>query len=399
MEIKLTKSIITLIIIFVVGYIFIFISVIRQESEIDKFGHIKLKLESSNRELEAKSNEIKRLYSKISLLEETHNINDYKPLIKSSSTSNEVTNPISNDIITSTLSNTGYKPIRPGIIILGMHRSGTSVIGGLINKMGLNTGGPLIAAGKDNEKGFFERIDVVLENDELMKKQGVHYSWHTHKYDNLVGLKDAITGMNGNEFKEGKRGLAFLNNKANEPWMLKDPRLCLTLRTWLPLLNFIPAILFTYRHPMDVALSLNTRYEHFQIGKGLRLWYIYNRRAVEQSNDLCRVVASHKNVMSNPKIELDRIYNELIDCGVNVPNKVSDKDLLGFVDPKLQHGKTGVADHSCDQDLKTIALPDKFRTSEAMHIGLYRESMRVFCAFENGNAFKSSFKWDMTIQE
>lgn len=396
MEIKLTKSILTLVIIFIIGYFLIFLSVIRQESEIDNFGHIKLKLDESKRELETKSNEIKRLYSQISLLEETHNKNDYKPLLKSALSSNEIN---TNNIISSKTSNAGYKSIRPGVIILGMHRSGTSVIGGLINKMGLNTGGPLIAAGKDNEKGFFERIDVVLENDELMKKQGIHYAWKTHKYDNLIGLKDAIDGMNGNEFREGKRGLAFLNNKASEPWMLKDPRLCLTLRTWLPLLNFIPAILFTYRHPMDVALSLNTRYEHFQIGKGLRLWYIYNRRAVEQSNDLCRVVASHKNVMSNPKIELDRIYNELIDCGVNVPNKVSDKDLLGFIDPKLQHGKTGVADHSCDQDINTLELPEKFRSTESANIGLYRETMRAFCAFENGNAFKSSFKWDMTIQE
>jgi len=31
---------------------------------------------------------------------------------------------------------------RPGVIILGMHRSGTSIIGGLMNKMGLKTGGP-----------------------------------------------------------------------------------------------------------------------------------------------------------------------------------------------------------------------------------------------------------------
>ena len=59
----------------------------------------------------------------------------------------------------------------PGVIILGMHRSGTSVVGGVMNKMGLNTGGPLIQPAEDNAKGFFERIDVVLQNDEIMKKQ------------------------------------------------------------------------------------------------------------------------------------------------------------------------------------------------------------------------------------
>jgi hypothetical protein len=31
-------------------------------------------------------------------------------------------------------------------------------------------------------------------------------------------------------FNEGRRALTFLNNKRNYPWMLKDPRLCVTIR-------------------------------------------------------------------------------------------------------------------------------------------------------------------------
>ena len=148
--------------------------------------------------------------------------------------------------------------IRPGVIVLGMHRSGTSILGGLVNKMGFETGGPLIRPAEDNEKGFFERIDVVLENDELMSKQGVQYGWKTHMFERKLAVQHIMS--NQVPFVEGKRGLEFLNNPSNYPWMLKDPRLCITLRAWLPLLNFYPAILFSYRHPMDVALSLHTRY-------------------------------------------------------------------------------------------------------------------------------------------
>jgi hypothetical protein len=214
--------------------------------------------------------------------------------------------------------------IRPGVIILGMHRSGTSVIGGLANKMGLNTGGPLIAPAEDNKKGFFERIDVVLQNDELMKHQSVHYAWHTAKYDALKGLQDVLMHR-GEIFREGERGLNFLNNAANYPWMLKDPRLCITLRTWLPLLNFIPAVLFTYRHPFDVALSMHKRTtENFKISKVLKMWYVYNKRAIEQSNDLCRVVSTHRLMMTQPNVELKRIYEELHECGVAVPHEVAE---------------------------------------------------------------------------
>lgn len=322
-------------------------------------------------------------------------------------------------------SNSNYtEGYHPGVIVLGMHRSGTSVLGGLLNKMGLATGGPLISPGKDNEKGFFERIDVVLQNDYLMKRQKIHYAFSTYKYNPLIGLKDILTNydydydtysnINSNTFynsnpllktnsnyynqnkffKEGSRGLLFLNNKNNYPWMLKDPRLCITLRTWLPLLSFTPAIIFTYRHPYDVALSLNKReQEHFRIGKGLRMWYTYNKLAILQSNDLCRVITSHRKVMSTPTEEFDRIYNDLHSCGVPVPRKLLLNDIQSFIDLKLQHGRSSLIDDSCHQSIETLVPPSSWVPENKEQLGLYRETMRVYCAMEDGTAFSPHFIW------
>lgn len=290
--------------------------------------------------------------------------------------------------------------IRPGVIILGMHRSGTSLVGGLVNKMGLKTGGPLIQAASDNEKGFFERIDVVLQDDYLMQKQGVHYSFRTFKYDPVTGLKHILMNEDEKFFKEGKRGLAFLNNPSSYPWMLKDPRLCITLRTWLPLLKFVPAILFAYRHPFDVAMSLHKReFEKFEFAKGLKLWYVYNRRAVQQSNDLCRVVTSHRLVMQQPKEQFDRIYDELHECGVDVPHKLTTEEIQSFIDIKLQHGRSTLKDKSCEADLSSLVPPSGWPTSEPKHITLYRECMRVYCAMEDGSAFTKAFSWDETVKD
>jgi hypothetical protein len=48
---------------------------------------------------------------------------------------------------------------RTGFVVLGMHRSGTSMLAGLlVTGFGYNTGGPLIGSKFDNEKGFFERL-------------------------------------------------------------------------------------------------------------------------------------------------------------------------------------------------------------------------------------------------
>lgn len=287
---------------------------------------------------------------------------------------------------------------RPGLIVLGMHRSGTSIVGGLLNKMGLNAGGPLIKAASDNAKGFFERIDVVLQNDAIFAMQHVDYSYGMHKYDAKLGLKHVLAGEV--KFKEGERGLKFLNSAENYPWMLKDPRLCISLRTWLPLLNFVPAILFTYRHPMDVAHSLNTRYEKFPYGRTLRMWYIYNKRAIRQSHDLCRVTTSHQRIMNQPDAELERIYNDLRSCGVPVPRTLSKVEIADFVDPKLQHGKSALKDASCEKDNKSLQIPsDIWQTKEEKHLVLYREVMRVFCAMEDGSAYKYDFHWDDSIQD
>jgi hypothetical protein len=289
--------------------------------------------------------------------------------------------------------------VRPGVIILGMHRSGTSLAGGLINKMGLKTGGPLIGPAEDNAKGFFERIDVVLQNDYIMKKQGIHYAFATYRYDALTGLKDVLND-DGSFFKEGHRGLKFLNNPDNYPWMLKDPRLCITFRTWLPLLNFIPAILFTYRHPLDVAMSMHKReFERFEVQRGLKMWYVYNRRAVQQSNDLCRIVTSHRLVMQQPRIEFDRIYSELKSCGVEVPHQLTDEEIKDFIDIKLQHGQSTLKDKVCESDLSTLHPPESWQTTDPKHLTLYREVMRVYCALENRSAFEKSFVWDETIKD
>jgi len=87
------------------------------------------------------------------------------------------------------------------------------------------------------------------------------------------------------------------------PWALKDPRLCLTLRFWLPLLSsgksvssnrestlggrgVAPAVLFTYRHPVEVAKSLQKR-EGFGIKRGLLLWLAYNEMVLSSTECFC----------------------------------------------------------------------------------------------------------------
>ena len=375
--------------ILVIGYIIIFASVFSSPRKATGGGNeVQVELERLQRLVSVKNVELDRLRTELT-----------KAVSSQSHTALPSPAPSPLPVAEVVVAALPHPAIRPGVVILGMHRSGTSIVGGLLNQMGLNVGGPLIQAAEDNAKGFFERIDVVLQNDYLMKKQTVHYAWNTQKYDAHLGLKHALEGEETPWFSEGRRGLAFLNNANNEPWMLKDPRLCITLRTWLGLLNQVPAVLFTYRHPLDVALSLHKReFEQYRIARGLKMWYVYNMRGIQNSHDLCRIVASHKRVMIQPQVELDRIYEQLRICGVAVPHKLTPAQIADFIDIKLQHGRTTLKDSTCGSDLATIKPPETWPTNEQEHIELYREVMRVYCAMEDGSAFSTSFRFktDMT---
>jgi hypothetical protein len=293
-----------------------------------------------------------------------------------------------------------------GFIVLGMHRSGTSMLSGLlVTSCEYKVGGPLIGASFDNEKGFYERIDIVLQNDEFMNKQGVWWSSNVNHYDYQKALKDKET--KAITFDHGKPGLAFLDNPSSAPWLQKDPRMCITLKTWLELMNNAPAVVFTYRHPLEVAMSLKKRERNFSLEHGLRLWIVYNMRAIQNSKGLCVVKSSNDAIMKDPLAEVQRISDELTrTCKVPAPpNRVLQEDVDKFVDPSLQHnnnkrraeeqtkkviaeyndGKCLVMDYETDTEEGT--------TNRERELKLYGQAMKIYCDFQSEKAYEDDYEW------
>ena len=292
-----------------------------------------------------------------------------------------------------------FRAHRPGVMILGMHRSGTSMLSGLVYKMGFQIGDSIMKASKYNPKGYFENLDIVYQNECFFTMQKVNYSSNLYRYNAFQALKDYMNkGETILSCRYGKNALSFFNNATNYPWMMKDPRLCITIRTWLPLLNFIPAVLFTYRHPLDVALSMHKRDPHLiSISKGLRLWYVYNKRAVTQTHDLCRVITSYSRLMRSTHNELNYIYQKLRECGVPVKKKPLAKDLSSFVDVSLQHRKT--ENSTCERKVFSPKVPPSgWDPLEKYDVSLYREVIRAYCALEDGTAFHPGFTWNSAIR-
>ena len=161
------------------------------------------------------------------------------------------------------------------ILVLGMHRSGTSMVARLLNMMGAYFAPEGISTGvnQENPKGFWERRDVRALNDMMLHSAGA--DWHRLSGFSLEKVPEPSLA----QFKR-EAAKIILDMDAHRPWFLKEPRLCVLAPLWLELLEF-PVCVLVNRSPLEVAKSLEMR-NGFPLALGLALWERYNTAAIER---------------------------------------------------------------------------------------------------------------------
>lgn len=161
------------------------------------------------------------------------------------------------------------------IFIVSMHRSGSSLLAGLLEENGFYLGSEeeLIGAREDNKKGFKERHDVIQLNESILKQSGSKFSSSIPDVDFDFNSVDIST-----ELKK-------LKNKFYETniTLIKDPRICLLLPQWLEIFPEAK-IIFLHRNPLEVAESLYRRQKMPRTG-GLALWEYYTSHALNSLKD------------------------------------------------------------------------------------------------------------------
>lgn len=216
------------------------------------------------------------------------------------------------------------------IIVLGMHRAGTSAITRLINLMGASLGpeAQLLPATPDNPKGYWERIDVLQLHEWVLEQ--LNADWH------LVASVDPHTI--DPELREGftRRARAILTDMdSHQPWVMKDPRLCLLLPLWLPLLT-APVCVHIVRHPLATARSLEKR-DGFPLHFGMTLWEQYMAGALLASAGLPRFAVSYEQLMAQPVATVRALYDRLGERQVRGLRLPAEPEIRGFLDSDLQH--------------------------------------------------------------
>ena len=105
------------------------------------------------------------------------------------------------------------------LVVVGMHRSGTSMITQWLYRSGFHLGDQLNGPGVGNAEGHFEDMDFVTFHEAVLKAQGLPES----------GLIDEPVKSLSLLEKEKLKALIAIKNKVNDEWGWKDPRTCLFL--------------------------------------------------------------------------------------------------------------------------------------------------------------------------
>jgi hypothetical protein len=155
------------------------------------------------------------------------------------------------------------------IIILGMHRSGTSCLTGCLKSYGLELGN-VSDFNKNNLKGNQENREVFKLNEKVLNhNQG---NWHTPPSSPLSWTQEHL--------QEQQQLLQYYNG-LKKPWGIKDPRMVLVFSFWQHQLPKSTGLVGTFRNPIAVAQSLAARKKlSIPIDEGLALWNTYNQALI-----------------------------------------------------------------------------------------------------------------------
>ncbi|OPG16939.1 sulfotransferase family protein [Ferroacidibacillus organovorans] len=156
------------------------------------------------------------------------------------------------------------------ILILGMHRSGTSVLTHMIHRLGVPLGVTLKGAA-DNPDGYFENENLVIVQESLLQTIGRTWHstepmpdawWETDLASEALGIMTMLVTY---EFQN------------TDVFAFKDPRTCLLLPLWARLIETLDLdaryVVMT-RNPHEVAASLAAR-DGFAQEKSLALWQLH----------------------------------------------------------------------------------------------------------------------------
>ncbi len=271
---------------------------------------------------------------------------------------------------------------RTALVVLGMHRSGTSALAGTLARLGFAAPRTQIGPNPENPRGFYESRPVARLSDRILAAAGS--TWHDWRPLELPSpeaaeFRDAAAALLAEEFGEADR------------IVLKDPRICRLVPIWSDALErrgYRPLPVLIHRAPMEVAQSLRTR-NGFPLAFGLLLWLRYVLDAERLTRGRPREFTSYAGLLTDWRAVVGSLGARF---GLAVPTG-DEAEVDGFLSPELRH--TALAP---EEDLVHPTLADLVRGSHEILERWARagEDSRGHSSFDRITAELSAAAWTFT---
>lgn len=223
--------------------------------------------------------------------------------------------------------------LKSGIIILGMHRSGTSATTGMLQCLGVSLGEKLYAGhAQINAKGYFENSDIADANEEALL--ALNSAWD----DILLKPSEWWKAPELKHFAEKVKNCFKRDFARAALWAVKDPRVCRLLPWWLTILAELEVktgYLIVIRPPYEVYLSLKKR-DGFSLEKAYLLWLLHYLDAEFWTRDLRRTFVTFDQLINDPAAAFADVEKNL-DIRFPVPAGQASDALSAFISKDLIH--------------------------------------------------------------
>jgi Sulfotransferase family len=216
------------------------------------------------------------------------------------------------------------------IVVLGMHRSGTSCMGELLAAMGAYFGPREMgtSGNVENPHGLFERRDLRHLCHFMLQRARAEW-WATSNFSPDRLSAAALSQL------DAMLAPMLTDLDAHEPWFVKEPRLCILLPMLRARLGEIVAVCM-WRDPVEVAESLRTR-DAIPIEFGLALWERYVRASFAAG--VPSAMVSYNQLVAEPELTTRKLLQDLSALGVTGLRMPDARQLAQAVDPALRRSR------------------------------------------------------------
>ena len=191
------------------------------------------------------------------------------------------------------------------VIVLGMHRSGTSALTGSLAELGYALPKDVMGPAADNPRGFFEPRSFAQLNDKILQSLGG--SWDQAgpfvvRRKRLADSAERIAQHVEATFLSEACAVATRAYPKDRSIVVKEPRISLLTPLWrtaFEQLGYRPVFIHIHRAPMEVAASLQAR-NGIGVTKGLQIWQNYVMAVLAMTRSTPMPTVSFEQLLERP---------------------------------------------------------------------------------------------------